>query len=169
MAFTAEPHDGVSFSLNPGSKRNMGSVPGTPTKRRRISASSPQSWSSFPSSNQLPEPSSLNDILRKHNRERLFVRPLHWKPQQLQLLRCQFAAKEARRKPKLPDVESCASRKQPQQQATALSSEAITCAVTGISHALSEGYRNCVVDDLLHAHDIHRSRQVASVSCDGSC
>ncbi|KAH6632706.1 hypothetical protein F5144DRAFT_574973 [Chaetomium tenue] len=37
-----------------------------------------------------PEPSSLNDVLRQNNRDRLFVRPSRWTLQHLELLGCRF-------------------------------------------------------------------------------
>ncbi|KAK4202194.1 hypothetical protein QBC40DRAFT_46356 [Triangularia verruculosa] len=40
------------------------------------------------------EPASINDILRQHSRDRLFVLPLQWTAQHLALLGCYFARKE---------------------------------------------------------------------------
>lgn len=40
-----------------------------------------------------PEPSSINGILRQHCRKSLYVKPLYWKLQHLELLGCQFHAK----------------------------------------------------------------------------
>ena len=40
------------------------------------------------------EPLSINDILRKHDGDRLFVPPLHWTLQHLALLECHFAGEE---------------------------------------------------------------------------
>ncbi|KAJ4328617.1 hypothetical protein N0V84_000976 [Fusarium piperis] len=39
---------------------------------------------------QAPQPSSINSILREHSRTRLYVKPLYWTSQHLQLLNCQF-------------------------------------------------------------------------------
>ncbi|KAI1157805.1 hypothetical protein F5B18DRAFT_139175 [Nemania serpens] len=50
------------------------------------------------SSMQQPEPSSINSIIREHNRSRLYVRPLHWTSQHLQLLGCRFVLKKATRR-----------------------------------------------------------------------
>jgi hypothetical protein len=50
--------------------------------------------SAFPAGLDQPEPSSLNDILRKNNRDRLFVRPMRWTSQHLRLLGCQFLLEE---------------------------------------------------------------------------
>jgi hypothetical protein len=41
---------------------------------------------------QPPEPRSINDVLRQHCRERLYVHPLRWTSRQLLLLDCQFVA-----------------------------------------------------------------------------
>ena len=38
----------------------------------------------------VPELGSINDILRQHNRQRLYVRPITWTSDQLRLLECQF-------------------------------------------------------------------------------
>jgi hypothetical protein len=39
---------------------------------------------------QPPQPLSLNDLLRRHRHDRLYVKPLHWTAQHLQLLKCRF-------------------------------------------------------------------------------
>ena len=39
---------------------------------------------------QPPQSSSLNDLLRQHCRDRLFVQPLHWTAKHLQVLGCRF-------------------------------------------------------------------------------
>lgn len=43
-----------------------------------------------PQASQLPQLLSLNDLLRRHCRDRLYVPPLHWTAQHIQLLRCRF-------------------------------------------------------------------------------
>ena len=43
---------------------------------------------------QPPEPCSINDLLRQHCRDRLYVHPLRWTSRQLLLLDCYFAANE---------------------------------------------------------------------------
>ena len=43
-----------------------------------------------PQASQPPQPFSLNDLLRRHCRDRLYVQPLHWTAQHLQLLGCRF-------------------------------------------------------------------------------
>lgn len=43
-----------------------------------------------PQASQLPQLLSLNDLLRRHCRDRLYVPPLHWTAQHLQLLKCRF-------------------------------------------------------------------------------
>ena len=39
---------------------------------------------------QPPQPFSLNDLLQQHCHDRLYVEPLHWTAQHLQLLKCRF-------------------------------------------------------------------------------
>ena len=43
-----------------------------------------------PQASQLPQPLSLNDLLRQHCRDRLYVPPLRWTAQHVQLLKCRF-------------------------------------------------------------------------------
>ena len=43
-----------------------------------------------PQASQLPQLLSLNDLLRRHCHDRLYVPPLHWTAQHLQLLKCRF-------------------------------------------------------------------------------
>ena len=43
-----------------------------------------------PQAPQLPQPLSLNDLLRRHCRDRLYVPPLRWTAQHVQLLKCRF-------------------------------------------------------------------------------
>jgi hypothetical protein len=46
-----------------------------------------------------PQPFSLNDLLRQHCRDRLYVQPLHWTAQHLQLLECQFVRRQPTPRP----------------------------------------------------------------------
>jgi len=43
---------------------------------------------------QSPQPFSLNDLLRQHCHDRLYVKPLHWTAQHLQLLKCRFVRRQ---------------------------------------------------------------------------
>ena len=43
-----------------------------------------------PQAPQLPQSLSLNDLLRRHCRDRLYVPPLRWTAQHVQLLKCRF-------------------------------------------------------------------------------
>jgi hypothetical protein len=43
-----------------------------------------------PQAPQLPQPLSLNDLLRRYCRDRLYVPPLRWTAQHVQLLKCRF-------------------------------------------------------------------------------
>jgi hypothetical protein len=47
-----------------------------------------------PQASQPPQPFSLNDLLRQHCRDRLYVQPLHWTAQHLQLLGCRFIRRQ---------------------------------------------------------------------------
>jgi hypothetical protein len=46
----------------------------------------------------VPEPLSINSVIRQYCRSRLYVPPLHWTSDHLQLLDCRFALKRAQRK-----------------------------------------------------------------------
>lgn len=46
---------------------------------------------------RLPKPSSINDILRSHSRDRLYIPPLQWTAQHLDLLDCPFVRDKAPR------------------------------------------------------------------------
>jgi hypothetical protein len=46
-----------------------------------------------PQASQPPQSFSLNDLLRQHCRDRLYVQPLHWTAQHLQLLGCRFVCR----------------------------------------------------------------------------
>ncbi|KAF5023038.1 hypothetical protein F66182_4922 [Fusarium sp. NRRL 66182] len=74
-----------------------------PLKQRRLAKPSPDNAVSTARLIRLPEPLSISDILRKHNRERLLVNPLQWTAQQLQLLECQFRRCKAPRPPRPTD------------------------------------------------------------------
>ena len=43
---------------------------------------------------QPPQPFSLNDLLRQHCHDRLYIKPLHWTAQHLQLLKCRFVRRQ---------------------------------------------------------------------------
>ena len=47
-----------------------------------------------PQTSQPPQPLSLNDLLRQHCHDRLYVKPLHWTAQHLQLLKCRFVRRQ---------------------------------------------------------------------------
>jgi hypothetical protein len=49
-----------------------------------------------PQASQPPQSFSLNDLLRQHCRDRLYVQPLHWTAQHLQLLGCRFVRRPHR-------------------------------------------------------------------------
>jgi hypothetical protein len=49
----------------------------------------------------VPQPLSLNDLLRRHCRDRLYVPPLRWTAQHVQLLECRFVPR-----PRTPQLAS---------------------------------------------------------------
>lgn len=70
---------------------------GLPRKRSRSSSTYSPSPPASPASPalpglNLPEPASINAILRDHCRTRLFVQPILWTSQHLRLLDCQFVS-----------------------------------------------------------------------------
>jgi len=104
-----------------------------------------------PAGAQIPEPSSINGILRENNRDRLFVCPLQWTSQHLLLLRCQFR-KTARWKSK---SKNAGSRAQDDDDAL---SEPITCVVDNLLHAYSSEIKTSSIRHLLQIHEIHDSK-----------
>jgi hypothetical protein len=59
-------------------------------RRDRVSLINVSTTEMAPQASQPPEPFSLNGLLRKHCHDRLYVHPLHWTAQHLQLLNCRF-------------------------------------------------------------------------------
>ena len=47
-----------------------------------------------PQAFQPPQLLSLNDLLRQHCHDRLYVKPLHWTAQHLRLLKCRFVHRQ---------------------------------------------------------------------------
>ncbi|KAF5018789.1 hypothetical protein F66182_9207 [Fusarium sp. NRRL 66182] len=101
------PSDGVlsSPASESGQKRGVedallsGPQPQPPRRRRLVSSTAEFQIPAFldlspPRSVRAPEPSSINSIIREHSRSRLYVSPLHWISQHLQLLDCQFVLKK---------------------------------------------------------------------------
>jgi hypothetical protein len=60
------------------------------TATRSVSLINVSTTEMAPQASQPPEPFSLNGLLRQHCRDRLYVHPLHWTAQHLQLLNCRF-------------------------------------------------------------------------------
>lgn len=104
---------------------------------------------------------SVNDILRRHPRDRLFVPPLHWTSQHLSLLECCFHRKKA----VVPD--------QCQQSQV---SEFLRCSVAHLRNAYLA--RTSIIHDLLESYNLRRcstsqlylrvsQRSLASLETDG--
>jgi hypothetical protein len=64
-----------------------------------------------PQASQLPEPFSLNGLLRQHCHDRLYVHPLRWTAQHLQLLNCRFF----HRRPLPPPASSTQAHRESEQ------------------------------------------------------
>jgi hypothetical protein len=55
-----------------------------------------------PQAFQPPQPLSLNDLLRQYCHDRLYVQPLHWTAQHLQLIECRFVRRQRTLQPTSP-------------------------------------------------------------------
>lgn len=92
-----------SFLLSPPPRRSRSPSPSASTLAPTITKTPSSVWSQ-PSSPatilrpSVPEPLSINSIIRQYCRSRLYVPPLHWTSNHLQLLDCRFALKKTRRK-----------------------------------------------------------------------
>lgn len=63
------------------------------------------------------QPRSLNDLLRQHCHDRLYVQPLHWTTQHLRLMNCQFARPPCASLPaRFPDRSRTSQSEREQQQ-----------------------------------------------------
>ncbi|KAK0639581.1 hypothetical protein B0T16DRAFT_245996 [Cercophora newfieldiana] len=74
----------------PTSKSKCNELNSSQSKRRRITSNHATAPSQVSLSRSL-EPSSINDILRSHSRDRLYIPPFQWTAQHLDLLGCRFA------------------------------------------------------------------------------
>ena len=92
-----------TFLPSPPPRRSRSSSPSASTLAPTITKTPSSTWSQ-PSSPAtilrppVPEPLSINSIIRQYCGSRLYVPPLHWTSDHLQLLDCRFALKRARRK-----------------------------------------------------------------------
>ncbi|RWA08291.1 hypothetical protein EKO27_g6807 [Xylaria grammica] len=90
---TLEPSHGPSYIENrSGRRRAEDSLSYSSSKRRRVSK-----ISSVPLWCQPPHPLSANGLIRKHCRSRLYVHPLQWTAQHLELLGYWFVRKSNRK------------------------------------------------------------------------
>ncbi|KAI1302253.1 hypothetical protein F5Y03DRAFT_407931 [Xylaria venustula] len=164
MAVSVSPHllpDGSPPPPSSRSKRTAeDAVPCPPPKicctaTPNSPVRSPRSTS--PAAIRPPEPLSINSTLQ--SRERIYIHPLRWVSQHLQLLECQFVRQKARRKSMTRNAGSRAqdepTRGQQQRQTVELSTEAIIRAA----------------DDLLHDFDLpfrFNRKTVAILQTDGT-
>jgi hypothetical protein len=116
----------------------------------------------------VPEPLSINSILRQHCRSRLYVPPLHWTSDHLQLLDCRFALKRARQNKRLkPRRRPATSRdaqsrltddvthSQQQHQAAKLTTETVIHAAHLLLYqAHNTVAKRCAVRELLSIYNI---------------
>src|SRR5271155_2413016 len=92
-----------TFLSSPSPRHSRSSSPSASTLAPTITKTPSSVWSQ-PSSPvtilrpPVPEPLSINSIIRQYSRSRLYVPPLHWTSDHLQFLNCRFALKRARRK-----------------------------------------------------------------------
>ncbi|KAH7308979.1 hypothetical protein B0I35DRAFT_441127 [Stachybotrys elegans] len=100
-------------------------------------------WSKDP---QRIEPCSINDILRKHSRERLYVKPLHWTSKQLHHLGCDFAVDPPPhdKKQNTDDVDKRLVRSMAE-------------AVRQLAPWREQRTKAMAIDDALHDHGLHRT------------
>jgi hypothetical protein len=115
----------------------------------------------------VPEPLSINSIIRQYCRRRFYVRPLHWTSDHLQLLDCRFAIKRARQNRRLKprprpatstDAQSRltdnVTHSQQQHQATKPTSKTVIDAAHLIlSQAHNTVAKQCAVQELLSVYN----------------
>ena len=161
------PKQAAETTARPRTRPPCPSAPGSPMRSQssapcssQSSAPRPSTQSSAPRSStqtasatgiRRPETSSLNAIMRENNRERLFVTPLHWRSQHIQLLDCSFVLK---------------SRAPPQGRASdeatygQASEQAIVSALYGFRQMCVPSLRASLIRHVLLAHDLQPARQV---------
>ncbi|KAI1367161.1 hypothetical protein F5Y08DRAFT_337039 [Xylaria arbuscula] len=108
-------------------KRKAENPSDSPPKRPkwcRVNDSSVPSWQHHPL--------SINGLIRRHCRDRLYVHPLQWTTQHLQLLECQFVRRH--------EIELVGGGRSQQQTSTPLLNEASVR--TTINHLREPGLRN---------------------------
>lgn len=135
-----------------------------------------------PPSPPLPNPSSIRGLMREHNRERLYVVPLHWTSQHLQLLGCQFKkagpeqqqqTNQTRQKQSnanqsdgAGNVPTYASRRDKIPSASAEETAMRTIASDLRCPGIAE-FKTSTIRRLLGGYSISCFEQVPLISCDG--
>jgi len=132
--------DGAPPSLKSGSKRKAEAPPGP----RRRGPSSSAWWS-----RSTPEPLSINDILRQHSQSRLYVSPIRWTFEHLELLGCRFAKRRRSPRNGQSGTKSVATRSQRRHQAVESRVQAITIAADHLLDTCTTEFKNLAVRDLL--------------------
>ena len=117
---------------------------------------------------QQHEAPSINSIIRQHNRVRLYVPPLKWNMQHLELLGCRFVSEKPRKKRRVSASEQktrsgSATRRQHHGEGTALSNEAAVRMASGhLIHARTNSFKTLAIRELLEDYGTNRyAKQVA--------
>ncbi|KAK3363711.1 hypothetical protein B0T25DRAFT_470005 [Lasiosphaeria hispida] len=90
---TSKSKCGVDGELDSSQSSHGRIASNHPTAPSPVSLSLPPG----PAITRSPEPSSINDIMRSHSRDRLYVPPIQWMTRHLDLLGCQFVPDETPR------------------------------------------------------------------------
>jgi hypothetical protein len=164
-----------TFLPSPPPRRSRSSSPSASTLTPTITKTPSSIWSQPLSPATIlrppvPEPLSINSIIRQYCRSRLYVPPLHWTSDHLQLLDCRFALKRARRKGRSkPRQRPATSRddqsrltdnvthSQRQHQAAKLttSQTAVYAANLLLYEAHNTVVKHCAVEELLSVYNVH--------------
>lgn len=117
---------------------------------------------------QQHEAPSINSIIRQHNRVRLYVPPLKWNMQHLELLGCRFVPGKPRKKRRISASErgtrsGSATRRQQRGEGTALSNAAAVRMASGhLIHARTNSFKTLAIRELLEDYGTNRyAKQVA--------
>lgn len=131
------------------------------------------SWSSSRTTTRPADPLSINGLMRKHSRDRLYVPLLHWTSQHLQLLDCQFILEKAgpqqkessrRRRGRSGNAnqgcytdDKATRNRQQHSEAASLSTEAVIRATADdLRYASTTEFKTSAVRHLLERHGISR-------------
>ncbi|KAL2753230.1 hypothetical protein ACRALDRAFT_1065430 [Sodiomyces alcalophilus JCM 7366] len=150
-------------SLHPAATRKAEACSPLTAQTRRhdftlTGTSSPPSVS--PNSVESPEPLSINAVLREHHRTRLYVSPLKWTADHLQLLGCHFTsrplASESSTGSDVPDASIEGTEGQLMAAGVSnISQDTVVEAATHILSTRSNEIKTLYVQAILDAHGFH--------------